>query len=81
VEVGDTFPFPGVRVNLDAVALAADSRLRRCNLEDPKGPSSMEADWAPDAVLAGNFIFCSGFPAFDFTSGSRGTSECSTCTG
>ena len=69
VEVGDTFPFPGVRVNLDAVALAADGRLQRRNLEDPKGASSMEAEWAPDAVLAGNFIFCSGFPASDFTSG------------
>jgi hypothetical protein len=67
VEVGDAFPFPGVRINLDAVALAMDSRLLRRNLEDPKGPSSVEAEWAPDAVLAGNFIFCSGFP--DFTSG------------
>ena len=69
VEVGDTFPFPGVRVNLDAVAVAADGRLQRRNLQDPKGPSSMEAEWAPHAVLAGNFIFCSGFPASDFTSG------------
>jgi 2-iminobutanoate/2-iminopropanoate deaminase len=69
VEVGETFPFPGVRINLDAVALAADSRLQRKNLQDPKGPGSMEAEWAPDAVRAGNFIFCSGFPASDFANG------------
>ena len=56
VEVGDTFPFAGVKINLDAVALALDSRLQRRNLEDPKGPSSIEAEWAPDAVRAGNFI-------------------------
>jgi enamine deaminase RidA (YjgF/YER057c/UK114 family) len=69
IEVGDTFPFSGVRINLDAVAITTDSKLKRQALSDPTGPSSMEAEWAPDAVRAGNFIFCSGFPASDFEKG------------
>jgi enamine deaminase RidA (YjgF/YER057c/UK114 family) len=69
LEVGNTFPFSGVRINLDAVAITSDSELKRQALSDPTGPSSMEAEWAPDAVRAGNFIFCSGFPASDFEKG------------
>ena len=69
IEVGDTFPFSGVRINLDAVAIASDGKLQRQILFDPEGPSSLEAEWAPDAVRAGNFVFCSGFPASDFQKG------------
>jgi hypothetical protein len=43
--VGDTFVSGRCRA-------ALDSRPQRQNLED-QGPSSMEAEWAPDAVRAG----------------------------
>jgi 2-iminobutanoate/2-iminopropanoate deaminase len=69
VEVGETFPFPGCRINLDAIALTAASPIARQNLYDPDGPNALEAEWAPDAVRAGNFVFCSGFPASDFSKG------------
>jgi enamine deaminase RidA (YjgF/YER057c/UK114 family) len=69
IEVGEMFPFLGVRINLDAVAITTDSKLKRQALSDPTGPGSMDAEWAPDAVRAGNFIFCSGFPASDFEKG------------
>ncbi len=69
IEVGDTFPFSGVRVNIDAVALATGSALKRQALCDPQGPNPLEAEAAPDAMRAGNFVFCSGFPASDFQTG------------
>jgi enamine deaminase RidA (YjgF/YER057c/UK114 family) len=69
IEVGDTFPFSGVKLNLDAVAVASESSLHREQLFDPKGANPMEAEWAPDAVRIGNFVFCSGFPASDFQKG------------
>jgi enamine deaminase RidA (YjgF/YER057c/UK114 family) len=69
IEVGDTFPFTGARINIDAVALAVGSKLKREAFSDPQGPSAMEAEWAPDAMRAGNFVFCSGFPASDFKTG------------
>ena len=69
IEVGETFPIPGALINVDAVALASGSKLNREVLCDPKGPSSMDAEWAPDAIRAGNLVFCSGFTASDFRSG------------
>jgi enamine deaminase RidA (YjgF/YER057c/UK114 family) len=69
VEVGETFPFRRARLNLDVVALARDSRLERQVLNDPEGPDPMDAEWAPWAVRAGNLVFCSGFPATNFTLG------------
>ena len=69
IEVGETFPVPGCLINLDAVALASDSTFKRESFCDPKGPSPMDAEWAPDAVRAGNLVFCSGFTASDFGSG------------
>ena len=69
VEVGDTFPFRGVRLNLDAVALAGDSKLARQALGDPEGPDPLAAEWASWAVRAGNLVFCSGFAASDFKTG------------
>ena len=69
VEVGDTLPFPGARISLDAVALAGDSKLVRQVLSDPEGSDPLPAEWASHAVRAGNFVFCSAFPASDFKTG------------
>jgi enamine deaminase RidA (YjgF/YER057c/UK114 family) len=69
VEVGDTLPFPGARLSLDAVALAADSKLQRQVLQDPEGSDPLPVEWASHAVRAGSFVFCSGFPASDFKNG------------
>jgi enamine deaminase RidA (YjgF/YER057c/UK114 family) len=69
VEVGDTLPFPGARLSLDAVALAGDSKLRREVLKDPDGSDPLPTEWASHAVRAGNLIFCSAFPASDFKNG------------
>src|SRR4051812_13311409 len=69
IEVGDTLPFRGARLNLDVVALAGDSKLQRQVLRDPQGPDPLEAEWASWAVRAGNLVFCSGFAASDFSSG------------
>jgi enamine deaminase RidA (YjgF/YER057c/UK114 family) len=69
VEVGDTLPFRGARISLDAIALAGDSKLQRETLQDPEGHDPLPAEWAPHAVRAGNLVFCSGFTASDFTAG------------
>ena len=69
IEVGETFPFRGARLNLDVVALAGDSPLERQVLTDPGGPDPLEAEWAPWAVRAGNLVFCSGFGATNFSTG------------
>ena len=69
VEVGDTLPFPGARLNLDAVALAGDSKVQRQVLSDPEGSDPLPVEWASHAVRAGPFVFCSAFPASDFKTG------------
>jgi enamine deaminase RidA (YjgF/YER057c/UK114 family) len=69
VEVGDTLPFAGARISLDAVALAGDSKLSREVLADPEGSDPLPTEWASHAVRAGSFVFCSAFPATDFKSG------------
>ena len=69
VEVGDTLPFRGARLNLDVVALAGNSKLERQVLRDPEGPDPIEAEAAPWAVRAGNLVFCSGFTASNFSTG------------
>lgn len=69
IEVGDTLPFRGACLNLDAVALAGDSRVKRQVLRDPGGPDPLPAEAASWAVRAGNLVFCSGFTAIDFTAG------------
>ena len=66
VEVGDNLPFSGCRLNLDAIALAGDSKLKRQVLKDPEGPDPLEVEWASSAVRAGNLVFCSGFTAQRF---------------
>ena len=69
VEVGDTLPFLGARLNIDAVALASDSSLKRQVLNDPEGADPVEAEGASHAVRAGNLVFCSAFTASDFKNG------------
>jgi enamine deaminase RidA (YjgF/YER057c/UK114 family) len=69
VEVGDTLPFRGARISIDAIALAGDSMLERQVLHDPDGTDPLPAEWAPHAIRAGNIVFCSGFTASDFRSG------------
>ena len=69
VEVGDTLPFHGARLNIDAVALASDSSLKREVLNDPEGTDPIEAEGASHAVRAGNLVLCSGFTASDFKNG------------
>jgi enamine deaminase RidA (YjgF/YER057c/UK114 family) len=69
VEVGDTLPFPGVVISLDATALTGASTLKREILGDPEGDDPLPIEAAPLAVRAGNLIFCSGFTASDFKSG------------
>jgi 2-iminobutanoate/2-iminopropanoate deaminase len=69
VQVGDTFPFRGVLLSIDAIALSGASKLERVSLSDPEGDDPLEAEWAPHAVRAGNLVFCSGFTASDFKQG------------
>jgi enamine deaminase RidA (YjgF/YER057c/UK114 family) len=69
VEIGDTLPFRGARLNIDAVALASDSSLKPQVLRDPEGADPVEAEGASHAVRAGNFVFCSAFTASDFKNG------------
>ena len=69
VEVGDTLPFSGTRLSLDAVALANDLKLQAQVLNDPESNDALEAEWASHAVRAGNWVFCSAFPATDFKTG------------
>ncbi|MGH9102594.1 MAG: RidA family protein [Acidimicrobiales bacterium] len=69
IVVGDTLPGAGQRLNLDAVALRSGGQTRRETLASAGVPSPGEAEWAPYAVKAGPLVFCSGFPATDFTSG------------
>ena len=69
IEIGDTLPFHGARLNIDAVALAKDSNLKPEVLQDPKGSDPVPAEGASHAVRAGNFVFCSAFTASDFKNG------------
>jgi len=68
IEVGATFPFPDALLNLDAVAITKSSGLTKKSFCD-ESINPMDAEWAPDAVRAGNLVFCSGFPASDFKTG------------
>lgn len=69
IESGDAFPFPGVRLNLDAVALAANSGVERLVLRDPEGSDPVPTEGASHAIRAGNLVFCSGFTATDLKTG------------
>jgi 2-iminobutanoate/2-iminopropanoate deaminase len=67
--VGDEHPVAGARLNLHAVALAADSPHERVVIQAADVPDPLDAEHASLAVKAGPFIFASGFPATDFRSG------------
>jgi 2-iminobutanoate/2-iminopropanoate deaminase len=70
VEVGDNLPFPGSRLSIDAVALSADSDHGHEALQDPENvDAALKVEGASHAVRAGNFVFCSAFPASDFDAG------------
>jgi 2-iminobutanoate/2-iminopropanoate deaminase len=69
IEIGDTLPFHGARLNIDAVALARDSNLNPEVLQDPQGSDPVPTEGASHAVRAGNFVFCSAFTASDFKNG------------
>ncbi|WCB91730.1 Putative aminoacrylate peracid reductase RutC [Baekduia alba] len=69
IVVGDEHLVEGVRVTLHAVALAADSTYERTVIRTDDVPDPTDAEHASLAVAAGPFVFCSGFPATDFTTG------------
>lgn len=69
VEVGDTLPFRGLRLSIDATALAGDSDVKRETLHDPEGSDPLEVEGCPLAIRAGNLVFCSGLTASDFETG------------
>ena len=69
IEIGDTLPFHGARLNIDVVALTRGSKLKREVLRDPQGSDPLPAEGASHAVRAGNFVFCSAFTASDFKNG------------
>ena len=67
--VGDDHIIPGCRLNLQAIALAGDSRYKRETIRAEEVPDPMEAEHVPQAIKAGPFIFPSGLPATDFKTG------------
>ena len=69
LDVGETFPFPGCKISLDFLALDGKSKLQCEFLNDPESDANLEAECASHAVKAGDFVFCSAFPASDFING------------
>ena len=67
--VGDDHLFPGARLSLSAVALAADAVASKETIHVDDVPDPMEAEWAPQATKAGIFVFPSALPATDFATG------------
>ena len=72
VEVGDTFPFRGSRLSIDATALAGDATVERETLHDPEGPDPLEMEWAPHAIRAGNLRILLGADCERFRDRHRG---------
>ena len=60
---------PGVRLSLQAVALAGDAKAVKETIHVDDVPDPMEAEWAPQATKAGIFVFPSAVPATDFETG------------
>ena len=60
---------PGVRLSLQAVALAGDAAAAKETIHVDDVPDPMEAEWAPQATKAGIFVFPSAVPATDFETG------------
>lgn len=69
IVVGDEHLLDGARVGLHAVALASDSEHERKVIYADGVPDPTDAEHASHAVVAGPFVFCSGFPATDFETG------------
>jgi enamine deaminase RidA (YjgF/YER057c/UK114 family) len=69
IVVGDEHIFPGCRLNLQAVALAADSSFERESIRAEGVPDPLAAEHAALAIKAGPFLFASAFPATDFQTG------------
>ncbi len=67
--VGDDHIIPDCRLTLSAVALARDSEYRRETIQVDDVPDPMEAEWVPQAIKAGPFVFPSPVPATDFQTG------------
>ena len=60
---------PGVRLSLQAVALASDAGAVKETIHVADVPDPMAAEWAPQATKAGIFVFPSALPATDFATG------------
>jgi enamine deaminase RidA (YjgF/YER057c/UK114 family) len=60
---------PGVRLSLQAVALAGDAAAAKETIHVDDVPDPMAAEWAPQATKAGIFVFPSAPPATDFETG------------
>ena len=69
IVVGDEHVIPGCRLNLHAIALASDSKVKREAINVSDIPEAMEAEHVPHGIKAGVFLFPSVFPATDFTKG------------
>ncbi|MPZ22612.1 MAG: hypothetical protein GEU28_03525 [Dehalococcoidia bacterium] len=67
--VGEDHIIPGVLLNLSGVALAGDSSWKREVIHVDDVPDPMEAEWMPQAIKAGPFVFPANVPATDFKTG------------
>jgi len=75
IVVGDEHLVDGARLNLHAVALAADSPYRPETVTCDGVPDPLDAEHAALAVKAGPFVFCSGLPATDYRTGLAVTTQ------
>ncbi|MPZ24812.1 MAG: hypothetical protein GEU28_15080 [Dehalococcoidia bacterium] len=67
--VGEDHIIPGVLLNLNGVALAGDSTWKREVIHVDDVPDPMDAEWIPQAIKAGPFVFPANVPATDFKTG------------
>ena len=67
--IGDDHLIPGCRVSVAAIALAGDAAIEMQTIHTADAPDPMDAEWAPQAVKAGPFVFPSALPATDFQTG------------
>ncbi|MPZ23953.1 MAG: hypothetical protein GEU28_10515 [Dehalococcoidia bacterium] len=67
--VGEDHIIPGVLLNLHGIALAGDSSWKREVIHVDDAPDPMEAEWIPQAIKAGPFVFPANVPATDFKTG------------
>jgi len=67
IQVGSSHLIPGALVEIYAIAVVPDSTVRKQVIQPPSVPVPTEV--CSQAVKAGNFLFHSGLPATDFTTG------------